>query len=125
MGEKTIAASIEQIGRACGIQRVHTVNPYDAEQTQKVIAEEIHVKEPSLIVSRAACPLRERKPVGPTRRIDPEKCKACKACLELGCPAIDGAGEKPRINEFLCNGCSLCEQICPFDAITTAQEDAE
>lgn len=125
MGEKTIAASIEQIGQACGIERVHTVDPYDTEQTQKVIAEELNTKEPSLIVSRAACPLRERKRVGPRRQIDPETCKACKACLKLGCPAIDGADEKPRINEFLCNGCSLCEQICPFDAISTTQEDTE
>ncbi|HNS19220.1 MAG TPA: indolepyruvate ferredoxin oxidoreductase subunit alpha [Sedimentisphaerales bacterium] len=125
MGESTVAASIEQIGRACGIQRVRTVNPYDSKQTEKVIAEEIHAKEPSLVVSRAPCPLREHKRVGPVRRIDPEKCKACKACLKLGCPAIDGAGAKPRIDGFLCNGCSLCEQVCRFGAITTTQEDAK
>jgi len=125
MGENTIAASIEEIGRACGIRRVRTINPYDAEQTQKTIAEEIHVKEASLIVSRAPCPLRERKRGGPVRKIDPAKCKACKACLKLGCPAIDGGGAKPRINGFLCNGCSLCEQICPFDAIAATEGDSE
>lgn len=123
MGEPTTAVSIEEIGKACGVKRVVTVFPYDVENTQKVIAEELNADEPSLIVSRAPCPLKQRKKVGQIRRIDKAVCKNCKMCLKLGCPAIDGSGEKPIINELLCSGCGLCEQICPFDAISTTQEE--
>jgi indolepyruvate ferredoxin oxidoreductase alpha subunit len=118
MGEKTKAISIEQIGKACGIDRVITIDPYDTANTVKVIAEELAADEPSLIISRAACPLREKKPVGKMRRIDQQICKNCKMCLKLGCPAIDGSGDKPAINKLLCVGCGLCEQICKFGAIS-------
>ncbi|MBP8303934.1 MAG: indolepyruvate ferredoxin oxidoreductase subunit alpha [Phycisphaerae bacterium] len=122
MGEETTAASVAEIGRACGIKRIATVNPYDTKATEKVIQEELAVKEPSLIVSSAPCPLRQKARVGPLRRIEFTLCKNCRRCLKLGCPAIDGSGEKPQIIDFLCNGCGLCEQVCPFDAIQEVQE---
>jgi indolepyruvate ferredoxin oxidoreductase alpha subunit len=122
MGEETISASIEDIGRACGVKRVVTVFPYDLEKTQKAIEAELNADEPSLIVSRAACPLEQKCKVGHIRRIDQAICKKCKACLKLGCPAIDGAGEKPVINELLCNGCGLCQQVCKFGAISATKE---
>jgi len=118
MGEKTKTVSIEQIGKACGIDRVVTLDPYDTENTIKVIAEELAANEPSLIISKAACPLREKKHVGKMRQIDQKICKNCKMCLKLGCPAIDGAGDKPAINKLLCVGCGLCQQICGFGAIS-------
>ena len=123
MGEITKAISIEEIGKACGVERVVTVFPYDLENTQKVINEELNANEPSLIVSRAPCPLKERKRVGTIRGVDKMICKTCKLCLKLGCPAIDGTGEKPEINELLCSGCGLCEQVCPFDAIKITRKE--
>jgi indolepyruvate ferredoxin oxidoreductase alpha subunit len=123
MGETTKAVSIQEIGKACGVERVVTLSPYDVENTQKVIDEELNANEPSLIVSYAPCPLRERKRVGVIRRVDKLVCKNCKMCLKLGCPAIESSGEKPEINELLCSGCGLCEQICPFDAISPIEEE--
>ena len=122
MGEDTVAASVQEIGKACGIKRVKTINPYDQETTQQVVSEEIQTKEASLIVSSAPCPLRQKKRVGPVRRIQESLCKNCRRCLKLGCPAIDGAGEKPQIMDFLCNGCGLCEQVCTFGAIQEVKE---
>jgi indolepyruvate ferredoxin oxidoreductase alpha subunit len=74
---------------------------------------------PSLIVSRAPCPLREKKRVGASRKILAEQCKGCELCLNLGCPAIEGGEDGPRINETLCAGCGLCEQVCPAGAIVS------
>ena len=122
MGEETLAASVEQIGRACGIKRVVTINPYDIETTLRVVTEEIQAKEPSLIVSSAPCPLRRKQRVGLVRHIQESLCKNCRQCLKLGCPAIDGGSERPQIMEFLCNGCGLCEQVCSFDAIQQVKE---
>jgi len=117
MGEATRTISIEDVGRACGIGRVSVIDPYNLENTRQVISEEMAAKEPSLIVSRAPCPLRERRRVGPVRTILTEECKGCELCLGLGCPAIEGGSGKPKINELLCGGCGLCEQVCPAGAV--------
>jgi indolepyruvate ferredoxin oxidoreductase alpha subunit len=119
MGEDTTAVSIEEVGRACGMKHVVTVNPYELAATQKAVSDALAIDEPSLIVTRAPCPLRTRKPVGTIRAIDPNKCKSCLSCLKLGCPAIEfaGKGTKPAINAELCAGCNLCEQTCAFGAI--------
>ncbi len=122
MGEKTGEASIAEIGRACGIKRVQVINPYDLENTLKVITEEIEADEPSLIVSVAPCPLHEHKPVGVRKAIDEEKCEGCRLCLKLGCPAIEGGNGKPHISEYLCSGCGLCVQVCRHGAVITVEE---
>jgi indolepyruvate ferredoxin oxidoreductase alpha subunit len=119
MGESTKAVSIEDIGRACGIERVCVINPYNLEHVNRVISDEIAAEKPSLIVSRAPCPLREKKRVGVSRKILAEECKGCELCLNLGCPAIEGSEGGPRINETLCAGCGLCEQVCPAGAVVS------
>ena len=122
MGEKTTAVSIEEVGRACGMKHVATVNPYNLAETEAAVSEALASDEPSLIVARAPCPLRTRSMVGKRRVIDTEKCKACQACVKLGCPAIEAPekGKPPHISEELCIGCGLCVQVCKFGAITEA-----
>lgn len=117
MEEPTVALSIEKLGEACGVKRIRVVNPYEIRNAVAVIKEEIEADEPSLIISRAPCPLKERKPIGPAKRIDPAKCKNCKSCLKLGCPAIEYNGDKISINHLACAGCQQCAEVCPFDAI--------
>ncbi|MBQ4274598.1 MAG: 4Fe-4S binding protein, partial [Clostridia bacterium] len=48
-----------------------------------------------------------------------EKCRKCKLCMKLGCPAIsvDKASGAVRIDTTQCNGCGLCIGVCPFGAI--------
>ncbi|MGV8174479.1 MAG: thiamine pyrophosphate-dependent enzyme, partial [Methanothrix sp.] len=116
-GEKTAAVKIEDIGRACGLERIFTINPYDLEQSEEVIFREIEAEVASLIISQAPCPLRERRKVGPSRYIDQDECRGCELCLNLGCPAIEGGEDHPHINQTLCAGCGLCQQICPAGAI--------
>jgi indolepyruvate ferredoxin oxidoreductase alpha subunit len=93
--------------------------PLDLSQTERAVAEALASETTSMIVTRAPCPLRERKAVGPARAIDQSKCKACQACVRLGCPAIEAPerGKPPRISEELCAGCGLCDQVCKFGAI--------
>jgi indolepyruvate ferredoxin oxidoreductase alpha subunit len=121
-GEPTKVVKIEDIGRACGLERIFTIDPYDLVQSEEVIFREIEAQKPSLIISRAPCPLRERKRVGPIRAIEMDECRGCELCLELGCPAIEGGEGNPRINASLCAGCGLCQQICPAGAILGGEE---
>ncbi len=117
-GEDTPATSIEAIGKACGFQRVRTLNPYHQQAMHDALQEELHAPEASLLVVKAPCPLYEKKAVGEKRIIDEAACVNCGACLKIGCPAIEHTkGSKPKINALLCAGCSLCGQTCPKKAI--------
>ncbi len=122
MGEETVEASIADIGRACGIRKVYEVSPYNVKETDKILQEALESEESTLIVSKAPCILHERKKVETQRKIIEETCKNCRACLKLGCPAIEASeNEKPKISRYLCVSCGLCEQVCPFGAIVSEE----
>ena len=123
-GEDTITATVEDFGRACGIKNIATVDPYDLKEATETIRKALESEEPWLIVARSPCPLYTKKSVGPARRVDKELCKKCKACLRLGCPAIEWANDEIRVNELLCGGCTLCEQVCKEGAIAIAAAGA-
>ncbi|MBN2064491.1 MAG: 4Fe-4S binding protein, partial [Sedimentisphaerales bacterium] len=90
--------------------------------TNKVVTEDLQADEPSLIISRATCPLKERPKIDSPYQIDQDKCKNCKLCTKIGCPAIDGGGEKPTINPVLCFACGVCHQVCPADCISKVKK---
>jgi indolepyruvate ferredoxin oxidoreductase alpha subunit len=119
-GDETIQASIEDFGRACGIKNIATVDPYRVKETTETLKKAVESNEPWLIVSRGACPLHTRVPVGPFRSVNLELCKKCKRCLKLGCPAIEWVNDSIHVNELLCGGCSLCAQVCPEGAFEVA-----
>ena len=54
---------------------------------------------------------------GAPLRVDPDKCKSCKMCMKLGCPAISMRDGKAKIDDSLCTGCKVCASLCPFGAI--------
>ncbi len=116
-GDPTAAVNLEQLCGSLGIQHVRVVNPNDLEQTGKAVKEELSHTEPSVIISRMPCALlkyvKHEKPLV----IDREKCRACKKCFGIGCPAISLKQGKAQIDKTLCVGCGLCIQLCPFGAI--------
>ena len=118
MGEATQCASIEAIARACGMKRVVTVDPNDLGEVHRVLTQELAADEPSLIISRAPCILKEPPKDRKAVRID-GTCKNCKACLKLGCPAIENPDKdaKPQVNAGMCVGCGQCLSVCRFGAI--------
>ncbi|OYD13982.1 indolepyruvate ferredoxin oxidoreductase subunit alpha [candidate division WOR-3 bacterium JGI_Cruoil_03_44_89] len=115
MGEGTRKIALEDIARACGVENVYVVDPYNLKETEEVIKREVKRREPSVIIARRPCALRV-KPEPPLRVI-PEKCTGCKLCLRLGCPAISMKDDKAVIDKYLCNGCGMCKQVCLKDAI--------
>ncbi len=106
------------VARAIGVRSVREVDAYDLDTLEAVIREEVAREEPSVIVTRRACVLRRgAPPKQPALAVDPDLCKQCKICLRLGCPALILGPETVSIDAALCTGCSLCQAVCPFDAI--------
>jgi indolepyruvate ferredoxin oxidoreductase alpha subunit len=93
------------------------VDPYDLKACDTAIKEELAAEEPSVIISRRPCVLLKSVKHAPSLTVDPDKCKSCKRCMGLGCPAISMKDGKATIDATLCVGCGVCKQLCAFDAI--------
>lgn len=115
-GEATKQVDLELLCKAVGIDSVRIADPFDVKNFEKVVKEETEKNEPSIIIAQRPCAL--LKTVKYTGRCKiTDKCKNCKMCLKAGCPAITVKDGKPVIDATQCNGCTLCMNICPFDAI--------
>ena len=115
-GDPAGKVNLEELCRSIGINSVRVVDPYDLEECEKVVLEELEKNEPSVIISRRPCILlkyvKPKKPLW----VDPEKCKACKRCMKFGCPSISFRDGHAVVDDTLCVGCGVCAQLCPFDA---------
>ena len=116
-GDPATKIDLEALCHALGINRVKVVDPYDLKETEKVIMEELGVDEPSVIISRRPCALLKYVKAKPSLIVDTDKCRSCKACMKIGCPAIAMKDGKAHIDATLCVGCGVCKQLCAFDAI--------
>ena len=116
-GDPAAKVDLEALCHALGINRVRVVDPYDLDACNKAIKEELAVKEPSVIISRRPCVLLKSVKHAPSLKVDADKCKSCKRCMGLGCPAISLKDGKAKIDNTLCVGCGVCKQLCAFDAI--------
>ena len=114
--EPTYPIRIEDVCRAAGIQRVRVVDPQDMAATEAAIKEEIAADAASVIIVRRPCQLLKYVKAKPALSIDPDKCKGCRSCMKIGCPAIRFVDKKASIDPTLCVGCGLCEQMCKFGA---------
>ena len=122
-GDPCAKIDLETLCRAVGIKRVRVVDPYDLDQCDKAIKEELAAKEPSVIISRRPCALLKYVKHKAPLAVDESKCVGCKACMKIGCPAISIVGGKAKIDNTLCVGCGVCEQLCKLGALGAAKED--
>ena len=117
-GEPTKAVDLEKLAHAVGIDRVRICDPFDMEAFEKVVREETEADEPSVIIAQRPCALLKSVNYGAPVKINQDKCKKCKMCMKIGCPAIFINEEgNITIDDSLCNGCGLCMRMCKFDAI--------
>ena len=116
-GDPAAKVDLEALCRALGINRVRVVDPYDLKACNEVVKEELAVEEPSVIISRRPCVLLKSVKPQPALTVDNDKCKSCKRCMTLGCPAISMKDGKAKVDATLCVGCGVCKQLCAFDAI--------
>ena len=115
-GDPAGKIDLEALCRAMGFRRVRIVDPYDLDACDQVLKEELASPEPSVIISRRPCALLKYVKHKAPLRVDPGKCKSCKSCMRVGCPAISMKGGKAAIDNTLCVGCGVCSQLCRFGA---------
>lgn len=124
MGEKTKALDIETMLRACGVDVIYTVNPFDFDASVEAFKKAVEYNGPSAVITKAPCISLMKKPAE-VYRVN-ESCIGCLKCIkELGCPAMtpDENG-KAVINESLCTACGLCTNVCPVGAIKRGERNA-
>ena len=47
----------------------------------------------------------------------PKETPFTSSCMKIGCPAISMKDNKATVDNTLCVGCGVCEQLCAFGAI--------
>ncbi len=117
-GGESPVVSLEAICRSCGVSFVESVNPYDITGMIAILQEAKKRKGVKVIIAKQMCVISARR-AGIKRgnyQVNPEICAGCGTCVRFGCPAIEFADDKARIND-LCSGCAVCAQLCPAGAI--------
>ena len=116
--EETKQVNLVALCKSIGIENVVVADPFDVKNFEKVVKEELEREAPSVIVAQRPCallPPMRKKYSGHCHITD--KCKKCKMCMKLGCPAISVENGEVKIDRTQCNGCGLCKNVCPFNAI--------
>ncbi len=119
--EETSQVNLIKLAESVGVKRIVVADPFDVKNFEKVVKAEVEADEVSVIIAQRPCALLKGvKYVGKCEVSD--KCKKCKQCMKLGCPAISLVDGNVVIDKNQCNGCGLCINVCPFDAIVKVGE---
>ena len=121
MGEPAPMISVEKVLEAYGFAPVFTVDPQDLAAMKKTVDEAVAAlnegKHPAIVTRRPCLLIKRVKHDIGMCVVNTDKCKSCKSCLKVGCPAISMENGKAFIDRTQCVGCTVCAQACPFDAI--------
>ncbi|MBE7072393.1 MAG: indolepyruvate ferredoxin oxidoreductase subunit alpha [Ruminococcaceae bacterium] len=123
-GDPAGKIDLEALVRAMGINRVRVVDPYNLAEAEAAVKEELAAEEPSVIISRRPCALLKKVKRGEPIQVNADKCKSCKACMKLGCPAISFKDGHAHVDTTQCFGCKVCSELCKFGAFETLNGEA-
>jgi len=121
-GLPTKQVDLQKLAYAIGFERVTVIDPFDVDNTIKVLREETNVEEPSIIIVQRPCALLKSVKYSGCSEVDYDKCKRCMQCMKIGCPAISDVDGKITIDETQCVGCGLCENVCKFGAMSVKED---
>ncbi len=114
-GEKTAEIDLRKLIEACSVENVLEIDPYRIKDSIEKLKEIKEKKGVKVIIFKREC-IHISKKEKIKYFVDKDSCKKCKMCLELGCPGTIQENGEIKIG-ILCNGCGMCEEICPFKAI--------
>lgn len=121
MGEPAPMIRVEGVLEAYGFAPVLTVDPQDLKAMKQtvdaVVAALNEGKHPAIVTRRPCLLIKRMKHENGMCVVNADKCRSCKSCLKVGCPAISMENGKAFIDRTQCVGCTVCAQACPFGAI--------
>ena len=80
-------------------------------------------QQPAIVTRRPCLLIKRDKFRKGMCHVNAEKCRGCRSCLRVGCPAISMENGKAVIDRTQCVGCTVCAQVCPFGAIDAIEEE--
>ncbi len=108
---------------ACGVKNVMEVDAFNIKEIEDGLKNILNSPGPAVFIVKGPCPFVDKSIIQDALKVYEEDCIDCEVCLHLGCSAISAIdfakNGKVVIDERLCIGCKLCEQVCPVDAIRT------
>lgn len=117
-GEQTYAINLAELCKSIGVSNVIEIDAFDVVGLEKVIKESVKGDVLTVIIAKAPCALLKGQKFPYVAKAINEKCKKCGMCLKIGCPAITKKQDGTiSIDQSMCNGCGLCINYCPFNAI--------
>jgi indolepyruvate ferredoxin oxidoreductase alpha subunit len=126
-GDMATIADIEAIVRALGVKHVRTVNPLKLDEVRAALQWALSIDGPVVIITRWPCVLKkhslqDKEEFGDymgTCVVRKESCIGCRKCTMTGCPALiyQKQDKKVQIDQVQCDGCQVCAQVCPVQAI--------
>ena len=121
MGEPAPMIRVEGVLEAYGFAPVFTVDPQDLKAMKQTVDAAVAAlnegKHPAIVTRRPCLLIKQMKHENGMCVVDADKCRSCKSCLKVGCPAISMENGKAFIDRTQCVGCTVCAQACPFGAI--------
>lgn len=121
MGEPAPMIRVEGVLEAYGFAPVFTVDPQDLKAMKQTVDAAVAAlnegKHPAIVTRRPCLLIKRMKHENGMCVVHADKCRSCKSCLKVGCPAISMENGKAFIDRTQCVGCTVCAQACPFGAI--------
>ncbi|MBW8012406.1 MAG: indolepyruvate ferredoxin oxidoreductase subunit alpha [Chloroflexi bacterium] len=114
--------SIVDLVRACGVDYVKEVDPYNQDEFQELLQAAFEYSQSlsgsvAVVIADRPCVLYDPTPLNenPIPVVITEECDGCRYCLEVfECPAMSLSSDKSRvdINQKICVDCGQCLDSC-------------
>lgn len=114
--------SLEETCRAAGVEKVLVADPGDLAAIRAALGEALDHDGPAVVIARRPCVLLKGVERRPALWVEEDRCIGCRACMNIGCPAISFGNQKAHIDQTLCVGCDLCAGLCAKSAIKEGKE---
>ncbi|MCL4428773.1 MAG: indolepyruvate ferredoxin oxidoreductase subunit alpha [Deltaproteobacteria bacterium] len=116
---------IKKIIEGIGIDEIYIIDPYDYNETYKILKKAVQSENLNVVITNRPCVLYPKKLNCGIKFKVIEGCLGCDLCMQIGCPSILPSScfnlscdkRLPTIDDS-CIGCSICKDICIFNFIS-------